>query len=49
MGLSQEIGMFAIAFHRPAGIEYVKSPVLLFHGEQDSITPPSTVLKLVQK
>lgn len=32
-----------------AGIEYVKSPVLLFHGEQDAIVPPSTVLKLVQR
>ncbi len=32
-----------------AGIEYVKCPVMLFHGERDSTIPVGTALNLVQR
>lgn len=31
------------------GVEFVKCPVWLFHGEMDTEVPPSTALKLVQR
>ncbi len=32
-----------------AGIEYVKCPVMLFHGERDSTIPVGTAMNLVQR